>query len=234
MNDLAVNRNAWQRHAQYRQAVGDRPATLIARFDWTQVPGLGPGVELFGPVHGLSAAELGCGAGDHTAYLATHGAHATGVDFAPAQIHRACARWRRGAPTARFIVSEATRFLARGSSPLDACYSIFGALGHCDPVPVLQAVHRRLRPGGRLLFSVRHPSSRGDLSPALERLTGQLRIGHVIQVPIVRYDGDLVAWTRLVTATGYTLHMALELAPPGDPPCCLLFVAEKPRRPPRK
>lgn len=227
MNDLAVNRNAWQRHAHHRQATGDRPGTLLARFDWTQVPGLGPGVELFGPVHGLRAIELGCGAGDHTAYLAAHGAHITGVDLAPAQIHRARARWCHTAPTATFVVSEATHFLERESSPLDACYSIFGALGHCEPAPLLRAIHRRLRPGGRLLFSVRHPSWHALPLPFSGRRIERLRIGQAIHVPIVRYDHDLETWTGLVTTAGYRVHTALELTPPQKPPCCLLFVASR-------
>jgi SAM-dependent methyltransferase len=225
VNDLAVNRTAWQRHAHHRQATGDRPATLLARFDWTQLPGLGPGVKLFGPVQGLRVVELGCGAGDHTAYLAAHGAHATGIDFAPAQIHRAGARWRQTVPGATFVADEAIQFLGRDSSPLDACFSIFGALGHCEPAPLLRAIHRRLRPRGRLLFSVRHPTGHARSVLSSGRRIERLRIGRAIHVPIVRYDHDLETWTSLLTAAGYSVHTALELVPPQKPPCCLLFAA---------
>lgn len=127
---------------------------------------------------------------------------------------------------ATFVVSEATQFLARDFSPLDACFSIFGALGHCEPAPLLRAIHRRLRPGGRLLFSVRHPLARGT-APSSGRRAERLRIGEATHVPVVRYDDDLETWTGLLTTAGYQVHTSLELGSPRKPPCCLLFVASR-------
>lgn len=130
--------------------------TPPATFEWTRQPGAGPGTPVLGKLTGAAVIELGCGTGHNLACLvARHGATGTGVDNDPAKISRARAGYGH-LPRIRFIHADAHRYLtAAGTGSADLVLSIFGALSFTDPLPLLSATARILRPGGRLAITLR-------------------------------------------------------------------------------
>ncbi len=95
-------------------------------------------------------ADLGCGPGKVTAYLAELGVPAFGVDLSPRMI--ALARWAY--PWVRFTVGSITALPIAGAG-------LGGALAYCSthhtPPAVLPSVfaefHRTLAPGGHLMLA---------------------------------------------------------------------------------
>ncbi|MGW4295365.1 class I SAM-dependent methyltransferase [Micromonospora chersina] len=211
----AINRRAWDRQARLALP-DDRPMTP-GRVEWTQYPGHGPGIELFGEVSGLTVAELGCGNGDNLAPLALRGADCVGVDVAPLQITRARTRW--GYLPIRFHCADARIFLAR-THPPDICFSIFGAVGLCPPDQLLPLISRHLRPGGRLLFSVPHPRWLGSRR-------AMMRLADGSRLPVARWTSGPQGWKAAVTASGLSCLDVEAIDSPTGEVCCLLVSAQK-------
>lgn len=97
-----------------------------------------------------SVLDVGCGAGEHTIYLATHGHDVLGVDFSPAALDVARANAaERGVP-ATFEVADA---LALGAEPRfdtivdSALFHIFGAP---ERARYVRSLSRACRTGGRV------------------------------------------------------------------------------------
>jgi SAM-dependent methyltransferase len=111
---------------------------------------------------GTQALDLCCGPGIVTAGLHAAGANTTGLDFSPAMLELA----RQAVPGAEFVEGDAMN-LTYDDNSFDAVTIGFGILHVPDPISVLVEVHRVLRLGGRLSFSVWHgptiPSVLGDL-----------------------------------------------------------------------
>lgn len=223
MNDLdaAANIAAWQTWAASRLATGTAPGVLPARLEWTQVPGLGPGVELLGDLDGRTVLELGCGAGDTTAYLASLGAHAIGLDGAPAQIERARARWGH-IVGATYVRAEATVYLTRPGPPVDVILSVFGALDFTSPELLVPLIAGRLRPGGLLALSTIHPAQR------IYRPLDRLHLGDGASLPIRRPLPSPTWWVTVLAGCGLTMDLQRAITALGDDiPRCLIVTATK-------
>jgi SAM-dependent methyltransferase len=119
-------------------------------------------VRQVGASAGMQVLDLCCGPGIVTAGLDAAGANVTGLDFSPAMLDLA----RQAVPGAEFVEGDAMN-LAYHDNSFDAVTIGFGILHVPDPISVLDEVHRVLRSGGRLSFSVWHgptiPSVLGDL-----------------------------------------------------------------------
>jgi len=100
--------------------------------------------------------ELDCGGGHNLAHVvARQGATGIGVDRDPAKIRRARAAYGR-LPGIRFVLADAVDHLtAVAPASVDVCLSIFGAFSFTDPLPLLHATSRALRPGGLLALTLR-------------------------------------------------------------------------------
>jgi SAM-dependent methyltransferase len=223
----AINQAAWERHARQRVTAADiQPAAVTARFTWTQSLGRGPGLELLGDIQGRHVVELGCGPGNNLAHLARLGAHAVGVDISPTQIIRACARWRHLSHPPLFVASDARWFLATIPATFDACYSVFGVLGLCPSDELLPLINMRLRPGGHLAFSIRHPG--WEPVPVGEPQLDCLVLPDGSQKLIVRYRYTVPGWVSLLEHTGFATTDVIEVNDPcTDQPCCLIIAATK-------
>jgi SAM-dependent methyltransferase len=111
---------------------------------------------IFGELHGRTVVELGCGGGHNLAYVVDHyGSGGIGVDHDPVKIRRARAAYGRF-PGIRFVLADAVGHLTSlAPASVDVCLSIFGAFSFTDPLPLLSATSRALRPGGLLALTLR-------------------------------------------------------------------------------
>lgn len=190
-HDAAFNRKAWDTLAITR--TGQQPILY-----WHFRDARGPGAELLGPLAGATVAELGCGTGSHLAHIARLGlARGIGNDVSPLRIHRAVTHHDTHEQL-EWWLGDAVRITPH-LPPLDAVFSVFGGLWFADPHQLLPALHRRLKPGGRLVFSC---LTRAPGAPEGRRrmivytpATGR--------VPVVRWMYSTQGWLRILSERGY-------------------------------
>lgn len=99
---------------------------------------------------GAPVADLGCGPGHVTGWLAAHGARAVGVDLSPGMIALA----RREHPEAEFRDGDLLR-LPAADGEFAAAVALYSVI-HLEPAelaPAFAEARRVLRPGGRLLVA---------------------------------------------------------------------------------
>lgn len=220
----------WDAHAAARLAQAPQgPLEPAARMEWTQIPGVGPGAEILGTdLTGRWVIELGCGPGHNAAYLAQAGARVIGVDSSAGQIRRALAHY--GHTGALFHHGTALGHLTRGSVPLDAIVSVFGAIGLTEPALLLAAAFRRLAQGGVLAFSVPHPQRNGAI-PRTPRTREVMALPDGGTTAVERWELDPAAWARALNRAGLQVIDLQHHFAPADSawPTTLLITARKPR-----
>lgn len=99
---------------------------------------------------GVPVADLGCGPGHVTGWLAERGVRAVGVDLSPGMIALA----RREHPAAEFRVGDLLR-LPAADGEFGAAVALYSVI-HLEPAelaPAFAEARRVLRPGGRLLVA---------------------------------------------------------------------------------
>lgn len=110
--------------------------------------------DLVGAVDGLRLLELGCAGGANLGHWRAGGAHALGLDLALPLLRRCRARH----PAVPVVAAD----LAHGLPVTDGAVDVVvaGLVLHYldDWTGVLAEVRRVLRPGGRLVLSVHHPT----------------------------------------------------------------------------
>ncbi|MFE0147959.1 IS701 family transposase [Nonomuraea sp. NPDC059007] len=213
----------WDHYATGVAADNNSPPELALKnaFGWTQYDGHGPGDELLGDP--ATALELGCGRGHAVAALATKGVEATGIDLSPVQVEGARALWGH-LPNAHYAEADVIEFLDDANQQWAAIYSIFGALWFTDPAHLLPRIHRRLAPGGRLVFS-QAPAVPG--SYGVQGMYGAGFCGP--QTWVYRWAYEPETWARMLAAHGFVDVRAWhEPAPDLDHVGTLLVQAHRP------
>ncbi|MEU3226918.1 class I SAM-dependent methyltransferase [Streptomyces sp. NPDC006976] len=204
---------AWERYAQGRMPRRETNASGAATWlNWTQYPDHGPDESILGELQGRTVLELGCGTGCNLAHLTTLGADCTGVDIAPSQHRKAVARWGR-LPGLAFHTAEVTDYLTHTEGSFDVVLSIFGPVWFTDPEQLLPLIHKRLSPGGVLVFSHKPPT-------AGTRPVGTLREARAV----TRWDYSPEEWSRLLASSGYSNLKAEVIPPPGGEDAGTLLV----------
>ena len=114
---------------------------------------------LLGPVAGRDVLEIGCGAAQGARWLAAAGARATAFDVSSGQLRQARRLdARSGVRVPRLVQADAQALPFRDAS-FDVVCSAFGGIPFvADSALVMREVARVLRPGGRVAFSVTHPT----------------------------------------------------------------------------
>lgn len=149
------NAAAWDRHSASYQA-GARLPTDVAHYG----PDIGTEADfkLLGDVKGKRVLELGCGGAQCSIAFAKQGATAIGIDFSREQLDfakRLCDR--EGVKVELHLGDLADLAFIRADS-IDLAFSAY-AFGFVEDLNrVFRQVHRVLKPGAPLVFSLPHPA----------------------------------------------------------------------------
>ncbi|RSM34561.1 class I SAM-dependent methyltransferase [Amycolatopsis balhimycina DSM 5908] len=159
------------------------------------------------------ALDAGCGPGHFTAYLASLGVDASGIDLSPGMIDLA----RRSHPDLRFEVGSMTDLALPGASVAGvlASWSLIHIPDESVPV-TLGHFHRVLRPGGRLMI--------GYHVGAGTRLKTQGYGGHPMRVNVHLRQPWWLA--RRVREAGFTVDAEWLLNPAAEVPQAILFASK--------
>ncbi len=137
----------WESEADAYQA---EHGAFLAGFVWCPEGLREDDARLLGPVRGKRVLEVGCGGGQCTRWLKEHRAKPAGFDLSAAQL-----KYALDLP----VVRADARYIPFRSGVFDLAFSAFGALPFLPEVePVHREVARVLKPGGRWVFSVVHPT----------------------------------------------------------------------------
>lgn len=147
---------------------------------------VGPATErLLAIQPGEVVADICCGNGVFARRLAALGASVVAADFSPRFIERARAR---ESAQIEYRVADATdeaQLLALGVERFDAAVCNMALMDMTAIEPLLRAIPRLLKPGGRFVFAVPHPCfNNNETRMCLERedRAGELFERHAVQV----------------------------------------------------
>lgn len=107
-------------------------------------------LKIHGPgLRGKKALEVGCSFGQMTSLLAKQVGELTAIDISPASVRLAEGRLRHyGVNNVRFAVEDAERLDSLEDGSFDVAFS-FSTIRFCpNPQKALEAMHRKLKPGG--------------------------------------------------------------------------------------
>jgi ubiquinone/menaquinone biosynthesis C-methylase UbiE len=156
-----LSRQGWD---VYRDAV-NTPAFLRMLPDVTAKKGL----------------DIGCGDGHNTRLIAGRGARMFAVDIAPSFLRYAAEAETKQGGAIRYVNASALQ-LPFASDQFDFAVAVMSLMDMPDQGKVLEEIHRVLRGGGFLQFSITHPS----FSPPYRRLL-RAPEGEAYAVEVGRY-----------------------------------------------
>jgi SAM-dependent methyltransferase len=109
---------------------------------------------LLGDVRDLDVLDAGCAAGEHSAWLAEHGARVVALDASEAMVR--LARERLGEHV-RVLQADLAQPLPLADASVDVVLSSLTLHYLVDWAAPLREFARALRPGGKLILSTHHP-----------------------------------------------------------------------------
>ena len=180
-----------------------------------------------GEVTGRDVLEMGCGAAQCSRWLLRHGARPVGLDVSMRQLQHSL-RIDDELGTVVPLVCAGAADLPFRDKAFDIAFSAFGALQFiADADALVLGIARVLRPGGRFVFSVTHPTrwmfpddpgeeglvasqSYWDRTPYVEvdDETGETRY--------VEHHRTIGDWVRALAAAGFVLRDIVEPEWPPD------------------
>ncbi|WLQ38492.1 class I SAM-dependent methyltransferase (plasmid) [Streptomyces castrisilvae] len=198
----------WDKYKPHRGEKAER-RPVADRFDWTGIPGSGPGAEVLGEPK--TALDLGPAEGENAAFLTRAGVEVIGVDFSPAQVRRAREFWS-DVPGLEFVHAEACAFLDGDLRWWDAIYSTWGAVWFTDPDALVPRVLRRLSPGGVFAFSHREPIA-GQFGA--QQMGGKWLEGREKELTVYRWQYSAEQWAGVLKLHGF-VDIRSEVLPHPD------------------
>lgn len=223
---LTANRADWDRYADEYQAthgefLGD------AGFLWGPEGVREDDVRALGEVSQKDVLELGCGAGQCSRWVLARGGRPVGLDVSMRQLQHS-RRIDLDHSVAVPTVCAGAAAIPFRDAAFDIVFSAFGALQFiADADALITEIARVTRPGGRLAFSVTHPTrwsfpddpgpeglvasqSYWDRTPYVEV---DVETGETSYVEHHRTLGD---WVRALAAAGYRLVDLIEPEWPAE------------------
>ena len=114
---------------------------------------------LLGDVRDRDVLEVGCGAAQGARWLVREGARVTAFDVSYGQLLESRRLDARSGTTVARVVQADAQALPFRDAAFDVVVSAFGAIPFiADSAGTMREVARVLRPGGRFVFSVTHPT----------------------------------------------------------------------------
>ena len=113
---------------------------------------------LLGDVRELRVADIGCGTGRHTLYLAEAGARVTAVDFAPEMMAQTIGKTKKH--DVRFVTHDLTGRFPFDNDSFDRVLCCLVLEHFSDLDSVIGEMGRICRPGGFVIISELHPAMR--------------------------------------------------------------------------
>lgn len=193
-----------------------------------------------GDVAGLEVLDAGCGEGYNTRLLAGQGAAVTGVDISPEMIAHARDEEGRNPAGIRYEAAAFEDLSLFEATSFDAVVSFMALMDGADLAGAMAELHRVLRPGGRLTFSILHPcfispgvswarDDRGEAialrvsdyfadEPFVEQWTFSKAPVPADAPPFVvpRFPRTLSTWLNTLVQTGFALSRSEEPRPSAD------------------
>ena len=217
--DKADNAAAWDRHAAAYQARAQL-STSTAQYG-PEIP-TEAGLRLLGDLKGKRVLELGCGGAQCSIAFAKQGATAIGVDFSAQQLAFARRLCEREDVKVELRLGDLADLAFLRADTIDVVFSS-NALGYVDDLNrVFRQVHRVLKPGAPLVFSLPHPASEMFDIDGADPLV--LRRSYFDQTP-VRRDVEGAAFTDYhhtfadiymgLARSSYRVDMVIEPEPVG-------------------
>ncbi|MFI1798817.1 bifunctional class I SAM-dependent methyltransferase/NUDIX hydrolase [Streptomyces sp. NPDC020379] len=234
MNDMTAERQVWTDFGRFHLDRGTNPPEP-ARVDWGFWGG-GPGDEVLGDLAGRRVLDIGSGTGRYAVHLArAYGAVVDAVDGSPTQHRRALDRYGVEEPGVRFVLADILDHLQREAEPYDVAYATH-AFGFIDPHRLLPALAPRIRPGGRLVFSVLHTNRDGlGPSPTVGSRPEDVRLADEGMLTTPMWVLTPALWEDLLVEAGFLVENVTLLPSPvaDDPVVCLLITARRRQAVPR-
>jgi 2-polyprenyl-3-methyl-5-hydroxy-6-metoxy-1,4-benzoquinol methylase len=147
-------REAWEQNASYWDERIGEGNDFVEVLIWPAVQ------RLLDPQPGERVLDAACGNGLYARRLAALGAHVVAFDFSENLITLARQRTSEHADRIEYLIMDATdeaALLTLGKARFDAAICNMALFDIADIQPLMRALVRLLRPGGRLVFSVMHP-----------------------------------------------------------------------------
>ena len=174
-------------------------------------------LDLAGDVSGRHVLDAGCGSGPLSAALVARGAVVTGFDASPAMVE--LARQRLGG-SAAVLVADLGRPLPYADSAFDDVVVSLVLHYLRDWTAPLAELRRVLKPGGRLLLSVNHPTVYKVFYPdadyfAVTEYSEEYTLRDGSSMELTYWHRPLHAMTDAFTEAGFRLSIISE--PPAAP-----------------
>lgn len=142
---------------------------------------------------GETVLDIACGNGVSSRRLAAAGARVVAFDFSPKFVELARGRDAGSANPIEYHVVDATdeaQMLALGTGQFDAAICNMAIMDMAAIDPMLSALTRLLKPGGRFVFSIMHPCFNGNgVKLMVEEDDAGGEIHMVYSVKVSRYGG---------------------------------------------
>lgn len=198
MTNNETARRAWEANAAYwDEYMGTAGNAFVNLLVW-------PGTRrLLALQPGDRALDAACGNGLYALRLAELGARVTAFDFSAPLIDRARERAAAAGHDIDFHVIDATNLdalLALGEGQFEAAMCNMALFDIADIGPLAEGVARLLRPGGRFVFSIMHPSFNGMHATLMTESADDGRRW------LTRYFVRLSGYLTPFTAEGIALH----------------------------
>ena len=143
----------------WNAAAADYEAAVTSGSDWRQQHVISPAVlGLLGQVADQDILDAGCGPGWLSVELARRGARVVGIDAAEQMLLRARERAGDASQSIRFVQADLCSPLPLEDSSFDGIMSNMVLMDIPAIDTALAEFRRALRPSGRLVFSITHPS----------------------------------------------------------------------------
>jgi 2-polyprenyl-3-methyl-5-hydroxy-6-metoxy-1,4-benzoquinol methylase len=164
---------------------------------------VGPAAErLLAPQVGETFLDVACGNGQFARRLAQFGARVVATDFSATFLDRARVRTTENAERIDYRLVDATdeaQLLALGVGRFDGAVCNMALMDMTTIAPLLRALAQLIKPGGRFVFAVPHPSFNSNATRlALEEEdrggelheTRSVRVNAYLHIPPGKGDGD--------------------------------------------